>query len=219
MASAAFATHVTSNPSRRSPVASGSATDSSSSTSKTRIREIVTERAKSEPAFGDPFTKGNARFAVASPAPSSRRHGVVSIDQEGARHMKAVHAFSIALLLGLAAALGVVAGTRTLTVSHAQAARVQPATVSLATRKGRLDLWEHRLQRALHRKLPKLPKVVHFARVAVPARGPVSHARSWSRNQPPRRHSARSTCAPRRRLPRRMVTSTTTSGPTGGHDD
>ena len=133
--------------------------------------------------------------------------------------MKAVHAFSIALLLGLAAALGVVAGTRTLTVSHAQAARVQPATVSLATRKGRLDLWEHRLQRALHRKLPKLPKVVHFARVAVPARGPVSHARSWSRNQPPRRHSARSTCAPRRRLPRRMVTSTTTSGPTGGHDD
>ena len=37
-ASAAFATHVTSNPSRRSPVASGSAIASSSSTSKTRMR-------------------------------------------------------------------------------------------------------------------------------------------------------------------------------------
>ena len=41
--------------------------------------------------------------------------------------MKAVHALSIALLLGLAAALGAVAGTRTLTAGHAQAAvRTRP---------------------------------------------------------------------------------------------
>lgn len=90
--------------------------------------------------------------------------------------MKGVHAFSIALLLGLAAALGTVAGTRTLTVSHAQAARVQPSTVSIAARSVRLDRWERQLQRALHRKPPKLPKLVHFARVAVPARAPVSRA-------------------------------------------
>jgi hypothetical protein len=90
--------------------------------------------------------------------------------------MKAVHAFSIALLLGLAAALGAVAGTRTLTVSHAQTARVQPAAVSIATRNMRLDRWQHRLQHALDRKLPKLPKLVHFARVAVPARPQISPA-------------------------------------------
>jgi hypothetical protein len=90
--------------------------------------------------------------------------------------MKAVHAFSIALLLGLAAALGAVAGTRTLTAGHAQAASVQPAAVSIATRKARLTRWEHELQRALHHKLPKLPKLAHFARVAVPVRASVSRA-------------------------------------------
>jgi hypothetical protein len=90
--------------------------------------------------------------------------------------MKAVHAFSIALLLGLAAALGAVAGTRTLTVSQAQTAGARPATVSIAARNARLDSLEHRLQRALHRKPPKLPKLVHFARVAVPARAPVPSA-------------------------------------------
>ena len=96
--------------------------------------------------------------------------------------MKAVHALSIALLLGLAAALGAVAGTRTLTAGHAQAASAQPvasaqpAAVSIATRQARLNRWEHQLQRALHHKLPKLPTLVHFARVAVPARAPVSRA-------------------------------------------
>ena len=44
--------------------------------------EIVTERADQHPALGDPFTKRNARFASASPALSSRRHSVGSIDQE-----------------------------------------------------------------------------------------------------------------------------------------
>ena len=33
-------------------------------------------------AVGNPFTKGNARFASASPALSSGRHSVGSIDQE-----------------------------------------------------------------------------------------------------------------------------------------
>ena len=79
------------------------------------------------------------------------------------------------MLLGLAAALGAVAGTRTLTAGHAQAASAQPA-VSIVSRKARLNRWEHQLQRALQHKLPKLPKLVHFARVAVPARAPVSRA-------------------------------------------
>jgi hypothetical protein len=91
--------------------------------------------------------------------------------------MKTVHAFSIALLLGFAAALGAAAGTRTLATGHAQAASAQPAAVSIATRNARLNRWEHQLQHALHHKLPKLPKLVHFARVAVPARAPVSRAR------------------------------------------
>jgi hypothetical protein len=87
--------------------------------------------------------------------------------------MKTVHAFAIALLLGFAAALGAVAGTRTVTAGHAQAASAQPAAVSIATRKARLNRWQHQLQRALHRKPPQLPKLLHFARVAVPARAPV----------------------------------------------
>ena len=90
--------------------------------------------------------------------------------------MKAVHAFSIALLLGFAAALGAVAATRTLTTGHAQAASAQRAAVSIASRKAHLNRWEHQLQRALRHKLPKLPKLVHFARVAVPARASVSRA-------------------------------------------
>jgi hypothetical protein len=90
--------------------------------------------------------------------------------------MKTIHAFSIALLLGAAAALGAFAATRTVTGSQAQASSTAapaastpaPAT-SIASRTASLDRWQNQLQRALHRRVPKLPKLVHFPRVVTPA--------------------------------------------------
>jgi hypothetical protein len=83
--------------------------------------------------------------------------------------VKTAHAFSIALLLGLAAALGAVAATHTVAAGHAQATSPAPAAVSIAGRTARLDRWGRQLQRALHRRPPKLPRLVHFPRVVAPA--------------------------------------------------
>lgn len=83
--------------------------------------------------------------------------------------MKTIHAFSIALLLGAAAALGAFAATRTVTNSQAQASSTPAPPASIASRTASLDRWQNQLQRALHRRLPKLPKLVHFPRVVTPA--------------------------------------------------
>jgi hypothetical protein len=83
--------------------------------------------------------------------------------------MKTAHAFSIALLLGLAAALGALAATHTVATGHAKTASSAPVAVSLASRTARLNRWQHQLHRALHRRPLKLPKLVHFAPVAAPA--------------------------------------------------
>lgn len=88
--------------------------------------------------------------------------------------MKVVHTFSIALLLAVAAGLGAAAATQTLRTAHAQApsasaAATPAAATPVAGRTARLDRWQRQLQRALHRRLPKLPPLVHFSRVAAPA--------------------------------------------------
>ena len=83
--------------------------------------------------------------------------------------MKTIHALSIALLLGAAAALGGLAGTRSVTSTHAQAANVPAAATFVASRSARLNRWQRQLQRALHRPLPKLPRLLQYPRVPVPA--------------------------------------------------
>ena len=88
--------------------------------------------------------------------------------------MKVVHTFSIALLLAVAAGLGAAAATQTLRTAHAQAAAspaaaTPAAATPVASRAARLDRWQRQLQRALHRRLPKLPPLVHFPSVAIPA--------------------------------------------------
>jgi hypothetical protein len=83
--------------------------------------------------------------------------------------VKTVHAISIALLLGLAAALGAVAATKTVAAGHAPATSAPTAAPSVASREARLAHWQRQLQRALHHRLPKLPRLVHFPRVVAPA--------------------------------------------------
>ena len=87
--------------------------------------------------------------------------------------MKAIHALSIALLLGLAAALGAVAATRTATATTASPAAASSAaaspTASIHNRQVKLARWQHQLQRALAHRLPKLPKLVRFPLVPVAA--------------------------------------------------
>jgi hypothetical protein len=83
--------------------------------------------------------------------------------------MKSIHSLSIALLLGAAAALGGFAATRTVTGTQATAAGAPASATFVASRSVRLDRWQRQLQRALHRPLPKLPRLAHFPRVPVPA--------------------------------------------------
>ena len=71
--------------------------------------------------------------------------------------MKNVHALAVALLLGLAAGVGVFAATRTAGVRSA----TQPRTSSSAivARSRRLDQVERQLRRALRDRPPALPAV------------------------------------------------------------
>jgi hypothetical protein len=86
--------------------------------------------------------------------------------------VKTAHALSIALLLGLAAALGAIAATHAATSSYTQAAPPPPASASTASRTAALDRWQRQLHAALHRRPPKLPRLVHFAPVSAPAPTP-----------------------------------------------
>jgi hypothetical protein len=81
--------------------------------------------------------------------------------------MKAVHTFSIAILLAIAAGLGV-AAAHPAGAGQARVAASPPATAAAANPSVRLDRWQKQLQRALRRRPPKLPRLVHFPRVSAP---------------------------------------------------
>ena len=73
--------------------------------------------------------------------------------------MKRIHTLFIALMLGAAAAAGVLAATRTV---HIGQASPKPASAqALAARAAKLDRMDRSLQNALARRPPKLPKVPH----------------------------------------------------------
>jgi hypothetical protein len=72
--------------------------------------------------------------------------------------MKRIHTLVIALVLGAAAAAGLVAATRTVDVGAAEA-RPQLSESAIAARTARLDRLERSLEKALARRPPKLPKV------------------------------------------------------------
>jgi hypothetical protein len=97
--------------------------------------------------------------------------------------MNKVHATGIALLLGAAAVLGMVAATRTAGLGHAASAPAQAGTTSsaIAWRAARLDRIEAALRRSLRSrppKLPPLPAVHHPAAAPFPslASAPVAAA-------------------------------------------
>lgn len=71
--------------------------------------------------------------------------------------MKKAHAIAVALLLGLAAVLGVLAASRTVGVGAASRSHV--TTASIAVRARRLDRVELALRRALRDRPPALPTV------------------------------------------------------------
>jgi hypothetical protein len=74
--------------------------------------------------------------------------------------MKRIHTLFIALMLGAAAAAGLLAATRTVDIG--QAASPKPAsTQALAARAAKLDRMQHSLQKALAKRPPKLPKAPH----------------------------------------------------------
>jgi hypothetical protein len=99
--------------------------------------------------------------------------------------MNKAHAAGIALLLGAAAVLGMVAATRTVGLGHAASASAsaQAGTTrsAIAWRAHRLDRIEATLRRSLRSRPPKLPPVpaVHHPAAAPPpslASAPVAAA-------------------------------------------
>jgi hypothetical protein len=88
--------------------------------------------------------------------------------------MNKAHAAGIALLLGAAAVLGMVAATRTAGLGHAASASVSAqagkTSSALAWRAHRLDRIEAALRRSLRSRPPKLPPIpaVHHAAAALP---------------------------------------------------
>ena len=89
--------------------------------------------------------------------------------------MKPVHAIPITLLIALAAALGALGATKMTAATQVKAAAPHAAGAAwITSRQARLNRWQRQLGRALHRRSPKLPKLVKFAPVATPApRAPV----------------------------------------------
>lgn len=87
--------------------------------------------------------------------------------------MKRAHALLAASVLGVAAATGTVAVTRT--TQHANASAAAPAQLPTAevVRRGRaLDRLERQIQAALRARTPALPKPPRYAPVAVPTEQP-----------------------------------------------
>jgi hypothetical protein len=79
------------------------------------------------------------------------------IERGGDRKMKKAHIVAIALLLGLAAMLGVLAASRTVGVGASS--RAQVTTSSVTARVRRLNKVELALRRALRDRPPALPRV------------------------------------------------------------
>ena len=74
--------------------------------------------------------------------------------------MKRIHTLFIALMLGVAAAAGLLAATRT--VDLGRATSPNPASAqTIAARSAKLDRTERALQAALAKRPPNLPKVPH----------------------------------------------------------
>jgi hypothetical protein len=97
--------------------------------------------------------------------------------------MNKAHAAGIALLLGAAAVLGMVAATRTAGLGHAASASTRSAAngKAIAWRTHRLDRIEAALRRSLRSRPPKLPAVpaIHHPAAAPPpvvASAPVAAA-------------------------------------------
>ena len=74
--------------------------------------------------------------------------------------MKRIHTLFIALMLGAAAAAGLLAATRTVDLSRATSPNPDSAQ-ALAARAAKLDHVERSLQAALAKRPPNLPKVPH----------------------------------------------------------
>lgn len=72
--------------------------------------------------------------------------------------MKRIHTLLIALALGVAAAAGLLAATRTVDLGSAQGP-AQLSNGAIRARTAKLDRLERSLQKALARRPPKLPKV------------------------------------------------------------
>jgi hypothetical protein len=82
------------------------------------------------------------------------------IERGGDRKMKKAHIVAIALLLGLAAMLGVLAASRTVgVVGVGASSRAQATTSSVTARVRRLNKVELALRRALRDRPPALPRV------------------------------------------------------------
>jgi hypothetical protein len=86
------------------------------------------------------------------------------------------HALIVAVVLGLAAAVGAVAAIKTAGLGQAQAnASSTPSQSAQLLRRTRLlDRQEAALRRAVVRRPPKLPRVPRFAPVAAPTPAPAS---------------------------------------------
>jgi hypothetical protein len=86
------------------------------------------------------------------------------------------HALIVAVVLGLAAAVGAVAAIKTAGLGQAQAnASSTPSQSAQLLRRTRLlDRQEAALRRAVVRRPPKLPRVARFAPVAAPTPAPAS---------------------------------------------
>ena len=82
--------------------------------------------------------------------------------------MRKIHAATVALLLGAAAALGILAATRTTSLGRTAVARPVATRAAIAARAHRLDRIEAALRRSLRSRAPKLPAVPVVRHVASP---------------------------------------------------
>jgi hypothetical protein len=106
--------------------------------------------------------------------------------------MNKAHATGIALLLGAAAVLGLVAATRTAGLGHAAsssaATQTRKASTAFAWRAHRLDRIEAALRRSLRSRPPKLPPVParqHTAAASPPVVASVAAPRVVYQRPPP----------------------------------
>ena len=88
--------------------------------------------------------------------------------------MKRAHAFLAAGVIGVAAATGTVAVTRTTDAQVSAARPVQLPTAEVVRRQRALDRLERQIKAALRARTPALPKLPHYAPVAVPTDPPRS---------------------------------------------